>query len=91
MRTSSLWLAMRILALPTTAAVSIYRAIHSARNALKSEIRCRGCGSSVQLIRGWRCSCGFTYVGHLLMACTVCGSRPFLVRCEDCGLTAKVR
>lgn len=91
MKARSFWLLIRILALPTTATVSIYRAIRSARNALKSEIRCKGCGASVQLVRGWRCSCGFTYVGHLLMACTVCGTRPLLVRCQDCGVTWKIR
>ena len=48
------------------------------------------CGGRVSLVGIWRCSCGFTYRGHLLRVCPVCGSLPCVVRCYGCGVTTKL-
>jgi hypothetical protein len=45
----------------------------------------------VALVRAWKCNCGFTYVGSLLQACPICGTRPVVVRCDSCGVTWKIR
>lgn len=48
------------------------------------------CGATVSLVGMWRCGCGFTYRGHLLRACPVCGSLPRMVRCYRCRVTLKL-
>src|SRR5690348_8727403 len=48
------------------------------------------CGRRVSLVGIWRCSCGFTYRGHLLRVCPVCASLPRVVRCYGCGVTTKL-
>jgi hypothetical protein len=53
------------------------------------EIVCE-CGEELSLVGLWRCSCGFTYQGHLLRLCPVCGSLPQVVRCYCCGVTTKL-
>jgi hypothetical protein len=45
------------------------------------------CGSNIELIGTWRCGCGFTYRGHVLAACPLCGRVPAMIRCYECGLT----
>jgi hypothetical protein len=45
------------------------------------------CGSDVSLVGLWRCGCGFTYKGHLLQVCPICGTLPRMVRCYACGVT----
>lgn len=57
--------------------------------AMQPEIFCE-CGSPVSLVGLWRCSCGFTYRGHLLRACPVCGTIPSVVRCYRCSVTTKL-
>ena len=57
--------------------------------ATKSEIRC-ACGEALSLVGIWRCSCRFTYRGHLLRICPVCGTLPSVVRCYRCGITTKL-
>jgi hypothetical protein len=59
------------------------------RLAMEPAIVCE-CGASVSLVGLWRCSCGFTYRGHLLTACPVCHSIPCVVRCYRCGVTTKL-
>jgi hypothetical protein len=59
------------------------------RLAMQPSIDCE-CGSAVSLVGCWRCSCGFTYRGHLLRACPVCGTIPCVVRCYRCGVTTKL-
>ena len=54
-------------------------------------ILCRTCHHEIVLFGFWRCRCGFTYQGHLLRYCPVCGSWPVLVRCRHCGATETVR
>lgn len=91
-RNNGRWLLVKALAAPTALAVATVKAAWSARHALSSHVRCRWCGADIKLVRAWRCSaCGFTYVGSALRACRVCGSRPLVVRCDQCGLTWKVR
>ena len=48
------------------------------------------CGRRVSLVGIWRCGCGFTYRGHVLRICPVCGSLPVVARCYGCGLTTKL-
>ncbi len=48
------------------------------------------CGREISLVGLWRCSCRFTYRGHLLRPCPVCGTIPCVVRCYRCGVTTKL-
>jgi hypothetical protein len=57
--------------------------------AMQPEMRCE-CGAAISLVGLWRCSCSFTYRGHLLRTCPVCGSVPCIVRCYRCGVTTKL-
>ena len=57
--------------------------------AMTPEIACE-CGAQVSLVGLWRCSCGFTYRGHLLRSCPVCQTIPCVVRCYRCGVTTKL-
>ena len=57
--------------------------------AMQPEIVCE-CGSMVSLVGLWKCSCGFTYQGHLLRRCPVCFSVPCVIRCYRCGVTTKL-
>lgn len=45
------------------------------------------CGQPIALVGTWHCGCGFTYRGHVLAPCPVCGRIPAMVRCYECGLT----
>ena len=81
----------KIVALPATIVFGVFNAVWSSRNALRSHIRCRHCDAAIILIRAWRCSCGFTYLGSVLEKCRMCGRRPALVRCQECGLTWPVQ
>lgn len=93
-RKRSTTFALYVLASPVYIVAGIYkalRALRSARYALSREITCRQCRASVALVRAWKCNCGFTYVGSLLQACPICGTRPVVVRCDSCGVTWKIR
>lgn len=57
--------------------------------ATQAEILCE-CGAPISLVGLWRCSCKFTYRGHLLRECPVCGTIPCVVRCYRCGVTTKL-
>jgi hypothetical protein len=59
------------------------------RLAMQPAMDCE-CGSTVSLVGFWKCSCGFTYRGHLLRVCPVCVSIPCIVRCYRCGVTTKL-
>ena len=59
------------------------------RLAMEPEMHCE-CGTTVSLVGYWRCSCGFTYRGHLLRTCPVCRSIPCVARCYQCGVTTKL-
>jgi hypothetical protein len=59
------------------------------RLAMQAEILCE-CGVPISLVGLWRCSCGFTYRGHLLRQCPVCDTIPCVVRCYRCGVTTKL-
>jgi hypothetical protein len=87
-------LLIRVLAFPVVVALGLLkaiRALRSARYAWASSLTCRHCGSSIALVRAWRCSCGFTYVGSVLRQCPVCSARPVMARCDQCGMTRKIR
>ena len=57
--------------------------------AMQPEMTCE-CGSAISLVGFWRCSCSFTYRGHLLRTCPMCGTVPCVVRCYRCGVTTKL-
>ena len=59
------------------------------RLATAAQIFCQ-CGIPISLVGLWRCSCTFTYRGHLLHVCPLCGRIPRIVRCYTCGLTTKL-
>ena len=82
---------LRIAAMPTAALVWMVHTIRTSRNALRVHLRCKHCSSTIQLVRAWRCSCGHTFVGSYLRACGICGGRPLIVRCHECGITQRVR
>jgi hypothetical protein len=62
---------------------------HFLRIASTAAIRCT-CGRPIFLVGIWRCSCNYTYRGHLLRHCPICNRIPRMVRCYGCGLTAKL-
>jgi len=59
------------------------------RLAMAPDITCE-CGATVSLVGIWKCSCNFTYRGHLLRRCPVCQTIPCVVRCPRCGVTTKL-
>ena len=80
-----------VLASPILAVKAVRRGIQRYRFfrvAMASAILCE-CGAEVSLVGFWRCGCGFTYRGHLLRLCPVCGTMPLVVRCYRCGVTTK--
>jgi formate dehydrogenase maturation protein FdhE len=81
-----------VLASPILLAQALKRAFERYRFfrlAMEAAIVCE-CGSTVSLVGIWRCSCGFTYRGHLLRPCPVCRTIPCVVRCYRCGVTTKL-
>jgi hypothetical protein len=84
--------ALFVLASPVLAVKAGRRALERYRFfrlAMEPAIVCE-CGSTVSLVGFWRCSCGFTYRGHLLRLCPVCGTIPCVVRCYRCRVTTKL-
>ncbi len=59
------------------------------RLAMEPQMPCE-CGAPISLVGLWRCSCSFTYRGHLLRTCPVCQTIPCIVRCYRCGVTTKL-
>lgn len=59
------------------------------RLAMQPSIICQ-CGTPISLVGFWKCSCNFTYRGHLMRVCPVCGTIPCVVRCYRCGVTHKL-
>jgi hypothetical protein len=53
----------------------------------RHEIPCRNCGAAISLVGIWRCRCAWTYKGHLLRPCPVCGALARMARCLQCGVT----
>ena len=80
--------ALLLVASPVYAVVAGARLLRQAklvRIMVQRAMRCRTCDDEVSLIGFWRCGCGFTYRGHLLQLCPICGTLPQLIRCEHCG------
>jgi hypothetical protein len=81
-----------VLALPFNLFGAILRLrnhIQFLRLAAATQIFCE-CGSPISLVGLWRCSCSFTYRGHLLRTCPLCLKIPKICRCYACGLTTKL-
>jgi hypothetical protein len=81
-----------LLASPVLLILAVRRAFERYnffRLAMQPAIVCE-CGSTLSLVGLWRCSCGFTYRGHLLRLCPVCNTVPCVVRCYECGVTTKL-
>jgi hypothetical protein len=76
--------------LAVRAAVRFIRQVALLHRAAQPAINCGTCGSRISLVGFWRCSCGYTYQGHVLRYCPICGSFPRMVRCYECGATEKV-
>lgn len=55
--------------------------------AYRPRLVCRNCGGVISLVGTWECRCGYTYQGHVLRQCPVCGNLPRFVRCFACGTT----
>lgn len=92
MRVSGFDLALFVLASPVLLAQALKRQWERyafVRLATEPAMRCE-CGSRISLVGLWQCSCQFTYRGHLLRACPVCGTVPCIVRCYRCGVTTKL-
>ena len=84
--------ALFVLASPILLVQALRRAIERYRFfrlAMEPQMLCE-CGSAISLVGLWRCSCSFTYQGHLLRICPVCGTIPCVVRCYRCGVTTKL-
>jgi len=60
------------------------------RMAYTPRIVCSSCRGTIWFLGLWRCACGYTYRGHLMRACPICGSAVRMVRCYECGLTTKL-
>ena len=94
MKEQHLDILLLVLASPVIAAVASVKAIRRfmrLRLAVQPRMECGTCGEEIILVGFWRCACGFTYQGHLLRICPVCGSFPRMIRCFRCGATEKVR
>jgi hypothetical protein len=81
-----------VLASPVLVVKGLRRAVERYRFfrlAMSPAILCE-CGAEVFLVGLWRCSCGFTYRGHLLRTCPVCQAIPCVVRCYRCSVTTKL-
>lgn len=86
-------LVLFVLASPILLLRAMIRALRRLRvlhAATRPAIACRTCGAEIGLVGLWRCRCGFTYQGHLLRVCPVCGSFPAIVRCYQCQATERV-
>lgn len=86
-------LALFIAASPVLAIVQAVRAARRLKllvAAQRVSTACGTCGAEIMLVGFWRCGCGFTYQGHLLRLCPICGSFPEMVRCYRCGATEKL-
>jgi hypothetical protein len=83
-----------LMGLPVAILIGFGRAVRTVwswRYAWASRMQCRHCHTEIALVRGWQCGCGFTYVGSVLRLCPVCFRRPLMVRCEQCGMTWRIR
>jgi hypothetical protein len=90
---SLLWeLVLFLLASPVMLCLALRRGLRKIRFfavASQALIFCE-CGAEVALVGLWKCSCGFTYRGHLVTICPVCRSLPKVVRCYECGVTRRL-
>lgn len=55
--------------------------------AYSPRLTCGNCKEEISLLGLWRCSCGYTYSGHILRFCPICHTVPRIVRCFGCGTT----
>ncbi len=86
-------LGLWLLASPVLAAKAAFlgvRRINFWRVSYMTSITCQSCQAEISLVGIWKCPCGFTYRGHLLIVCPVCQSVPRMARCFGCGSTEKL-
>ncbi len=82
-----------VLASPVLLVRTVYRVVRRVvywRMQYVVRVKCRSCSRMISLVGLWRCSCGFTYRGHVLRRCPVCQMLPRMVRCFECGATEKL-
>jgi hypothetical protein len=72
-------------------AVQLVRRGRLLHRAAQPTLHCSTCGHEISLVGVWRCRCAYTYQGHLLRYCPICGSFPQMIRCYRCGTTETVR
>ena len=60
------------------------------RVSYAAKLICKNCKATVWLVGMWRCSCGYTYKGHILRDCPVCRGWPRMIHCFACGVTEKL-
>lgn len=58
--------------------------------AYTAAVSCKNCSADISLVGIWQCGCHYTYRGHILRVCPICYTLPRVVRCYECGLTAKL-
>ena len=86
--------ALFVLAVPVylvAGSFGLVRRLKFIRVMRSRTLSCPTCGGNMLLLGFWKCSCGFTYRGHVLRLCPVCGTLPQVVRCEHCGATERIR
>jgi len=68
--------------------IRIARDAHFWKIAYAADIPCAACGKSISLVGIWQCpACRFSYRGHVLRNCPICGVMPRMVRCYACNMT----
>jgi len=93
MRDIAFRLVLWVLASPILFLIWVVRMVRRGRFwkvSYSTSIVCRNCRSAISLVGMWRCGCGYTYQGHLLRHCPICGSLPRMARCFGCNVTAKL-
>jgi len=82
-----------LFSLPFLCVWAIIRAVKYTRVlrlSVSPAVLCSNCHQPAPLVGIWRCQCGFTYRGHLLRPCPICGRVPRVVRCTNCGITIQL-
>lgn len=90
-RVTPLFILACVLGLPFLLCWLVARAVryaHILALSVSPSMVCYACGGEIPLTGGpWRCKCDYTYAGHLLKPCPVCGRVPRAARCPHCDVT----
>lgn len=61
------------------------------RQLAYDQLVCSFCGTSIELMISWKCSCGFTHPGNYYGRCPRCLGHPECIDCPACWSTMDVR